>query len=91
MTDYPPPSDDDLRQITEQVWSSYLDADGSQPLMPFPAQTRSQEVSASVSMMTIRQLPVPDVWAKKCPARRTSSTVMAVFTLPDFSSTGRVR
>jgi len=41
--------------------------------------------------MTIRQLPVPEVWEKKCPARRTSSTVIALLTLPVFSSTGRVR
>jgi chemotaxis protein CheX len=50
MTAYAPPTDDDLREITEQVWSSYLDVDGSRPLMPYPAQDRSHEVTASVSL-----------------------------------------
>ena len=31
------PTEDDLRVIAQQVWSSYLDTDGSKPLLPVPA------------------------------------------------------
>ena len=31
------PTENDLRVIAEQVWSSYLDVDGSKPLLPVPA------------------------------------------------------
>jgi chemotaxis protein CheX len=44
------PTEDDLRVIAEQVWSSYLDTDGASPLLPFPAQERRDDVSASVSV-----------------------------------------
>ncbi|MNT88278.1 hypothetical protein D3C72_2288150 [compost metagenome] len=47
--------------------------------------------SSAGSMMTMRQLPVPDVWLKNLPARLTSSTVIAPFALPVFSSIGRLR
>jgi chemotaxis protein CheX len=46
----PAPTDDDLRVIAEQVWSSYLDHDGMSPLIPIPAEKPSHEVSASVSV-----------------------------------------
>jgi chemotaxis protein CheX len=44
------PTDEDLRMIAEQVWSSYLDLDGASPLLPIPAQRQGDEVSASVSV-----------------------------------------
>jgi chemotaxis protein CheX len=47
---HPAPTDDDLREITEQIWSSYLDHDGVSPLIPLPAEKPSADVSASVSV-----------------------------------------
>src|SRR2546430_12672683 len=47
---YQGPGDDDLQQIAEQVWSSYLDMDGASPLIPVPAEKPSSDVSASVSV-----------------------------------------
>jgi chemotaxis protein CheX len=44
------PTDDDLRVIAEQVWSSYLDVDGSSPLLAIPAANPTLAVSASVSV-----------------------------------------
>ena len=44
------PTDDDLRVIAEQVWSSYLDLDGVSPLLPGPAEKHLAEVTASVSV-----------------------------------------
>jgi len=40
---------EDLLQITEQVWTSYLDPDGSSPLLPVPAASPS-DVCAAVSV-----------------------------------------
>jgi chemotaxis protein CheX len=44
------PTEDDLRVIAEQVWSSYLDVDGSSPLLPVPAPDSTLHVTASVSV-----------------------------------------
>jgi chemotaxis protein CheX len=44
------PTEEDLRVIAEQVWSSYLDTDGSSPLVPEPAPNQKVDVTASVSV-----------------------------------------
>lgn len=44
------PTDEDLATIAEQVWSSYLDPEGTAPLLPFPSPKNIIEVSASVSV-----------------------------------------
>ncbi|GAA3290004.1 MULTISPECIES: chemotaxis protein CheX [Dactylosporangium] len=44
------PTEDDLKVIAEQVWSSYLDLDGASPLMPFPPEKPVADVTASVSV-----------------------------------------
>jgi chemotaxis protein CheX len=45
------PTEDDLRVIAEQVWSSYLDPEGIAPLLPVPPATGSaDDVTASVSV-----------------------------------------
>ena len=44
------PTDEDLLAITEQVWASYLDPEGINPLLPAPPAIPSRDVSASVSV-----------------------------------------
>ncbi|WP_432830454.1 chemotaxis protein CheX [Dactylosporangium sp. CA-092794] len=44
------PTEDDLRVIADQVWSSYLDLDGASPLVPYPAEKPADDVTASVSV-----------------------------------------
>jgi chemotaxis protein CheX len=44
------PTEDDLKVIAEQVWSSYLDVDGTSPLVPGPAEKHVADVTASVSV-----------------------------------------
>ena len=44
------PTGDDLRQIAEQVWASYLDTDGERPLVPLPPEKLSKEVVAGVAV-----------------------------------------
>jgi chemotaxis protein CheX len=44
------PTEDDLKVIAEQVWSSYLDLDGASPLIPLPAEKNVADVTASVSV-----------------------------------------
>jgi chemotaxis protein CheX len=44
------PTIDDLRAIADQVWSSYLDLDGSSPLVPVVAAVGASDVSAAVSV-----------------------------------------
>lgn len=44
------PTEDDLKVIAEQVWSSYLDLDGSSPLVPIAAEKHQADVTASVSV-----------------------------------------
>jgi chemotaxis protein CheX len=44
------PTEDDLKVIAEQVWSSYLDLDGSSPLLPIPHDKPASDVTASVSV-----------------------------------------
>jgi chemotaxis protein CheX len=44
------PTEDDLRVIAEQVWSSYLDLDGASPLIAQPAEKPASDVTASVSV-----------------------------------------
>ena len=44
------PTEDDLKVIAEQVWSSYLDLDGSSPLVATPADKHQADVTASVSV-----------------------------------------
>jgi chemotaxis protein CheX len=46
----PNPTEDDLRVIAQQVWSSYLDTDGSRPLVPEPAKNPIIDVTGSVSV-----------------------------------------
>ena len=50
MTSLPVPTDDDVLAIAEQVWTSYLDPEGANPLLLGPPAVPSQEVSASVSV-----------------------------------------
>ncbi|GII26139.1 chemotaxis protein CheX [Planosporangium mesophilum] len=44
------PTDEDLFAIAEQVWSSYLDLEGTSPLIQMPRTKPSSDVSASVSV-----------------------------------------
>jgi chemotaxis protein CheX len=44
------PTEEDLRHIAQQVWSSYLDTDGSRPLVPEPAKNVATDVTGSVSL-----------------------------------------
>jgi chemotaxis protein CheX len=46
----PQPTEADLATIAEQIWSSYLDPEGIDPLVPVPAPKQLIEVSASVSV-----------------------------------------
>ncbi|WP_067473369.1 chemotaxis protein CheX [Actinomadura hibisca] len=44
------PTVDDLQAITEQVWLSYLDPEGTDPLLPLPVEAPAAGVAASVSV-----------------------------------------
>jgi chemotaxis protein CheX len=44
------PSDEDLQAIAEQVWASYLDAEGTRPLLVLPPGEPPRDVTASVSV-----------------------------------------
>jgi chemotaxis protein CheX len=44
------PTGNDLQQIAEQVWVSYLDTDGEKPLVPVPPDKLSKEVVAAVAV-----------------------------------------
>ncbi|MFI5911166.1 chemotaxis protein CheX [Dactylosporangium sp. NPDC051541] len=44
------PTEDDLKVIAEQVWSSYLDLDGASPLVALPHEKPVADVTASVSV-----------------------------------------
>jgi chemotaxis protein CheX len=44
------PSDEDLQAIAEQVWASYLDAEGTRPLLVVPPADPPRDVTASVSV-----------------------------------------
>jgi chemotaxis protein CheX len=44
------PTDEDLFAIAEQVWSSYLDVEGTSPLIQVPRTKPSCDVAASVSV-----------------------------------------
>jgi chemotaxis protein CheX len=50
MTTYVAPTTDDLQAIAEQVWASYLDMSGCDPLVALPGEEFSVDVSASVSV-----------------------------------------
>ncbi|MGC9669183.1 chemotaxis protein CheX [Planosporangium sp. 12N6] len=50
MTAHPAPTDEDLFAIAEQVWASYLDVDGTSPLLQVERTRPSNEVVASVSV-----------------------------------------
>jgi chemotaxis protein CheX len=50
MTEYPKPTSDDLREIAEQVWSSYLDPEGASPLVPTSHDKPAEDVSGAVSV-----------------------------------------
>lgn len=43
-------TEEDLRVIADQVWSSYLDLDGISPLVSEPGDRAAADVSASVSL-----------------------------------------
>ena len=49
MNSHQGPVDTDLQQIAAQVWASYLDVDGSSPLIPVPAEKVSTDASVSVT------------------------------------------
>ena len=50
MIEYPSPTADDLLVIAEQVWTSYLDPEGVNPLIQMPPGETPKEVSAAVSV-----------------------------------------
>jgi chemotaxis protein CheX len=50
MISSPAPTEEDLQAIAEQVWTSYLDPEGLDPLLPGLDGARSGDVSASVSV-----------------------------------------
>jgi chemotaxis protein CheX len=50
MTEFPTPTADDLMTIAAQVWSSYLDPEGVNPLVPVAPRQPADEVSAAVSV-----------------------------------------
>jgi chemotaxis protein CheX len=50
MTTYVAPTTEDLEAIAEQVWASYLDMAGTDPLIPLPGEALTVDVSASVSV-----------------------------------------
>ena len=50
MTATMAPTGDDLQQIAEQVWASYLDTDGEKPLVPLPPDKLSKDVVAGVAV-----------------------------------------
>ena len=50
MMEYPTPTADDLLEIADQVWSSYLDPEGVNPLVPVAPRQPADEVSAAVSV-----------------------------------------
>jgi chemotaxis protein CheX len=43
-------TDNDLFAMAEQIWASYLDVEGTSPLLPAPPATPSRDVCASVSV-----------------------------------------
>jgi chemotaxis protein CheX len=43
-------ADGDLFSIAEQIWASYLDVEGTNPLLPAPQTAPSRDVCASVSV-----------------------------------------
>ncbi len=47
---YPEPSDVDLKEIVDQVWESYLDPDGSAPLVLTGAVPDRFDATASISI-----------------------------------------
>lgn len=49
-TAYTSPTNEDLRSIAEQVWASFLDPEGTSPLVSLPPPHPDGEVSASVSV-----------------------------------------
>jgi chemotaxis protein CheX len=50
MIEYPSPTADDLLVIAEQVWTSYLDVEGINPLIQMPPGETPKDVSAAVSV-----------------------------------------
>jgi chemotaxis protein CheX len=50
MNTYPAPTTEDLLEITSEVWSSYLDVEGDQPLLPLVTPGEARGVCASVSL-----------------------------------------
>ena len=50
MSTFPAPTTDDLLEITSEVWSSYLDLEGENPLMALDAPGPAGNVCASVSL-----------------------------------------
>lgn len=50
MTEHPTPTADDLREIAEQVWASYLDPEGENPLLDLPLPRPADEVFGVVSV-----------------------------------------
>jgi chemotaxis protein CheX len=50
MTVHKSLTEDDLREIAEQVWMSYLDPEGVTPLVVVPTGPATSEVTASVSV-----------------------------------------
>lgn len=50
MTAHSAPTSEDLLEITEQIWTSYLDFEGLNPLIPVPALQGTPTVFAWVSV-----------------------------------------
>lgn len=50
MNTYTAPTTDELMEITTQVWSSYIDVEGENPLLAGETSTESGGVCASVSL-----------------------------------------
>jgi chemotaxis protein CheX len=44
------PTTEDLEQIAEQVWSSYLDPDGDKPLVLMPPEHPANDIAAMVGL-----------------------------------------
>ncbi len=77
MNVHPGPTEEDLQTIAEQVWASYLDPDGSSPLILLPPEKPSREVSASVSMTGAWRGHVV-IWTSATASRHAAAALLGV-------------
>ncbi len=77
MTEQMGPTEDDLQSIAEQIWASYLDPDGSAPLILIPPEKPSREVSASVSMTGAWRGHVV-VWCSAMASRHAAAALLGI-------------